>query len=143
MNNKKFKTELCENMELKGWCEYSENCRFAHNISELRCVNRHPKYKTTICKNFSLFKSCKYGRRCCFLHLEDLKSKNLSAGEFLNSENYSNENIEKRKKMPESLKNNYALIWSDEPLMYVGIKHRKYYQYSKHYKAPGEPVLKM
>ena len=63
----KYKTELCRNYSMYGFCSYSDRCQFAHGLEELRGRTRHPKYKTEYCRNF-LSGFCKYGSRCQFLH---------------------------------------------------------------------------
>jgi len=70
-NNKKanlYKTELCRSFEETGHCRYGSKCQFAHSVSELRHVDRHPKYKTEMCKTFWELGTCPYGKRCCFIH---------------------------------------------------------------------------
>ncbi|OUM62403.1 hypothetical protein PIROE2DRAFT_61919 [Piromyces sp. E2] len=78
-NNKKanlYKTELCRSYEETGSCRYGSKCQFAHSISELRPVDRHPKYKTEMCKTFWEQGTCPYGKRCCFIHTpRDLAKK--------------------------------------------------------------------
>lgn len=65
-----YKTELCRGYEEEGSCRYGSKCQFAHGMSELRPVQRHPKYKTEICKTFWERGECPYGKRCCFVHNE-------------------------------------------------------------------------
>ncbi|KAK9763540.1 hypothetical protein K7432_009685 [Basidiobolus ranarum] len=63
-----YKTELCRSYEESGTCRYSDKCQFAHGMSQLRDVPRHPKYKTQICRTFWEQGNCPYGKRCCFIH---------------------------------------------------------------------------
>ncbi|URE24373.1 hypothetical protein MUK42_21754 [Musa troglodytarum] len=63
-----FKTELCNKWEESGVCPYSEHCRFAHGIAELRPVLRHPRYKTELCRMIIFGAACTYGHRCHFRH---------------------------------------------------------------------------
>ncbi|KAI8055645.1 hypothetical protein BDF22DRAFT_610437, partial [Syncephalis plumigaleata] len=63
-----YKTELCRSYEETGHCRYSAKCQFAHGMTELRQVQRHPKYKTEICRTFWEKGTCPYGKRCCFIH---------------------------------------------------------------------------
>ncbi|EPZ35454.1 hypothetical protein O9G_004658 [Rozella allomycis CSF55] len=65
-----YKTELCRTFEETGFCRYGTKCQFAHDMSELRSVARHPRYKTEICKTFWEQGNCPYGKRCCFIHTE-------------------------------------------------------------------------
>lgn len=64
----KYKTEMCRNWEI-GFCEYGENCVFAHGVEELRSkTNLGIKYKTKKCKQFHEQGFCIYGSRCQFKH---------------------------------------------------------------------------
>ncbi|XP_010924639.1 zinc finger CCCH domain-containing protein 9 [Elaeis guineensis] len=67
-NQGMFKTELCNKWEESGECPYGENCQFAHGITELRPVIRHPRYKTQICRMILAGDTCPYGHRCHFRH---------------------------------------------------------------------------
>ncbi|KAG1346933.1 zinc finger CCCH domain-containing protein 9 [Cocos nucifera] len=67
-NQGMFKTELCNKWEESGECPYGENCQFAHGITELRPVIRHPRYKTEICRMILAGDTCPYGHRCHFRH---------------------------------------------------------------------------
>ncbi|GLT59258.1 hypothetical protein SLA2020_320870 [Shorea laevis] len=62
------KTELCNKWQETGSCPYGDHCQFAHGISELRPVIRHPRYKTEVCKMVLDGKTCPYGHRCHFRH---------------------------------------------------------------------------
>jgi len=73
-----YKTEFCRSWMENRTCKYGDKCQFAHGLSELRRVNRHPKYKTEICKAFHESGSCPFGTRCRFVHFapdENLKVK--------------------------------------------------------------------
>ncbi|XP_010248453.1 PREDICTED: zinc finger CCCH domain-containing protein 14-like [Nelumbo nucifera] len=67
-NQGMFKTELCNKWQQTGTCPYGENCQFAHGISELRPVIRHPRYKTEVCRMVLAGDTCPYGHRCHFRH---------------------------------------------------------------------------
>ncbi|KAF3339639.1 zinc finger CCCH domain-containing protein 9-like protein [Carex littledalei] len=67
-NQGMFKTELCNKWEESGECPYGEHCQFAHGISELRPVLRHPRYKTELCRMVLAGEACPYGHRCHFRH---------------------------------------------------------------------------
>ncbi|KAK0598727.1 hypothetical protein LWI29_037379 [Acer saccharum] len=62
------KTEICNKWEQTGTCPYGVNCQFAHGITELRSVKRHPKYKTQLCRMVLYGDKCPYGHRCHFRH---------------------------------------------------------------------------
>ncbi|KAJ0703425.1 putative transcription factor C3H family [Helianthus annuus] len=62
------KTELCNKWQETGTCPYGDNCHFAHGISELRPVIRHPRYKTEVCRMVLAGDICPYGHRCHFRH---------------------------------------------------------------------------
>ncbi|CAL4901692.1 unnamed protein product [Urochloa decumbens] len=63
-----LKTELCNKWEETGACPYGDRCQFAHGITELRPVIRHPRYKTQVCRMLLAGAGCPYGHRCHFLH---------------------------------------------------------------------------
>ncbi|XP_060194839.1 zinc finger CCCH domain-containing protein 14 isoform X2 [Lycium barbarum] len=67
-NQGMFKTELCNKWQETGTCPYGENCQFAHGITELRPVIRHPRYKTEVCRMVLAGDMCPYGHRCHFRH---------------------------------------------------------------------------
>jgi len=68
----RYKTELCRSYEETGGsCRYGDKCQFAHGVSELRTVDRHPRYKTQLCRTFHSRGFCAYGRRCHFIHNVD------------------------------------------------------------------------
>ncbi|KAD1573175.1 hypothetical protein E3N88_02423 [Mikania micrantha] len=62
------KTELCNKWQETGTCPYGDTCHFAHGISELRPVIRHPRYKTEVCRMVLAGDICPYGHRCHFRH---------------------------------------------------------------------------
>lgn len=68
INSGRYKTELCRQFIENGGCKYGDKCQFAHGISDLKDVNRHPKYKTDYCKTFHSKGFCPYGPRCHFIH---------------------------------------------------------------------------
>lgn len=63
-----YKTELCNKWQETGSCPYGQQCQFAHGLSELRPVVRHPRYKTQVCRMVLTGAACPYGHRCHFLH---------------------------------------------------------------------------
>lgn len=67
-NQGMFKTELCNKWQQTGACPYGDHCQFAHGMSELRPVIRHPRYKTEICRMVLAGDHCPYGHRCHFRH---------------------------------------------------------------------------
>ncbi|KAJ3683651.1 hypothetical protein LUZ60_013878 [Juncus effusus] len=72
------KTELC-NKWAEGGCPYSDKCRFAHGLEELRPVLRHPRYKTQVCRMFHSDTGCPYGHRCHFKHAVEPGSESAAA----------------------------------------------------------------
>ncbi|KAL9226523.1 hypothetical protein vseg_002328 [Gypsophila vaccaria] len=67
-NQGMYKTELCNKWQQTNTCPYRDHCRFAHGLSELRPVIRHPRYKTQVCRMVLLGTTCPYGHRCHFRH---------------------------------------------------------------------------
>lgn len=67
-NQGMMKTELCNKWQETGACPYGHHCQFAHGITELRPVIRHPRYKTELCRMVLAGDTCPYGHRCHFRH---------------------------------------------------------------------------
>nr|XP_023890258.1 zinc finger CCCH domain-containing protein 14 isoform X2 [Quercus suber] len=67
-NQGMMKTELCNKWQQTGTCPYGDHCQFAHGITELRPVIRHPRYKTELCRMVLAGDTCPYGHRCHFRH---------------------------------------------------------------------------
>ncbi|GMH19016.1 hypothetical protein Nepgr_020857 [Nepenthes gracilis] len=67
-NQGMYKTELCNKWQETGACPYGDQCQFAHGLSELRPVLRHPRYKTNVCRMVLAGIICPYGHRCHFRH---------------------------------------------------------------------------
>lgn len=60
----KYKTELCRNFELQGFCKFGESCCYAHGVHELRSkTHLNSNYKSKICKHFHGEGGCPYGLR--------------------------------------------------------------------------------
>lgn len=57
----RYKTELCRPFQESSFCRYGDKCQFAHGLSELRSLSRHPKYKTEPCRTFHTTGFCPYG----------------------------------------------------------------------------------
>lgn len=69
--NNKFKTELCKNYDLNGYCKWANNCFFAHGKAELKSkLPVSQFYKTKICKHFHKGGVCPYGSRCQYFHFK-------------------------------------------------------------------------
>ena len=73
-----YKTEMCRSFEETGFCRYGTKCQFAHDLTELREVYRHPRYKTEVCKTFWEQGHCPYGKRCCFIHSLNANIQSIS-----------------------------------------------------------------
>ena len=66
---KKYKTELCKNFEINGYCKYGDNCAYAHGIENLRLkITNTTAYRTKKCIQFFEKGYCPYGNRCQFAH---------------------------------------------------------------------------
>lgn len=74
-NQGMYKTELCNKWQETGTCPYGQQCQFAHGLSELRPVIRHPRYKTQVCRMILSGVNCPYGHRCHFRHSLSWKSR--------------------------------------------------------------------
>ena len=65
----KYKSELCKNYEILGYCPYGDKCDYAHGIKELRGINNiNQNFRIKKCKSFFLNGFCPYGNRCQFSH---------------------------------------------------------------------------
>jgi len=66
---KKYKTEFCKYWAEKGFCEFGDQCAFAHGNQEVR-QKQHvsSNYKTKKCNQFHETGFCPYGVRCQFVH---------------------------------------------------------------------------
>ena len=73
VDENKYKTEICKNWAMYGYCKYEFNCKFAHGDNELqeKAVPYKEKYKTKGCLTFYTQGHCPYGSRCLFLHMEE------------------------------------------------------------------------
>jgi Zinc finger C-x8-C-x5-C-x3-H type (and similar) len=65
-----YKTEICRAHQITGYCEYGDNCQFAHGYHQLRPRSYDAKYKTQLCRNFHVERNCQFGLRCKFIHDE-------------------------------------------------------------------------
>jgi hypothetical protein len=71
-SSRKYKTEICRNFELKGVCQWGQNCCYAHGKAELRTkISANDFYKTKVCRNFLDQGFCAYGSRCQYFHFKD------------------------------------------------------------------------
>ena len=88
----RYKTELCRSYEETGGsCRYGDKCQFAHGVSELRSVDRHPRYKTELCRTFHARGFCAYGPRCHFIHnVDEVQRTAASSKQVRKSLFYSN-----------------------------------------------------
>ena len=67
----KYKTEMCKNFELHGYCKWADGCCFAHGRAELRTKTLFNYfYKTKVCKHFHKNGFCPYGTRCQYFHFK-------------------------------------------------------------------------
>ena len=65
----KYRTELCKNYECYGYCQFGDNCAYAHGIENLRSkVTNTTAYRTKKCTQFFEQGYCPYGNRCQFAH---------------------------------------------------------------------------
>jgi len=65
----KYKTEVCKYWAAYGYCEFGDQCAFAHGKQEIReKVHISTNYKTKKCVQYHENLYCPYGQRCQFLH---------------------------------------------------------------------------
>ena len=78
-NPLKHKTELCKTFSEMGYCNYGENCRFAHGKHELVRLPVNKEMKKRKCKGYWGKSVCTYGVRCQFGHqaTENIGEKKL------------------------------------------------------------------
>lgn len=77
---KKYKTELCKNFEMRGFCKWGSKCCFAHGAHELRKKKHlNNQYKSKICKHYHRHGYCPYGLRCQYFHIKDNYDEFLTA----------------------------------------------------------------
>eukprot|EP00344_Euplotes_crassus_P000640 CAMPEP_0196994196 /NCGR_PEP_ID=MMETSP1380-20130617/482_1 /TAXON_ID=5936 /ORGANISM="Euplotes crassus, Strain CT5" /LENGTH=290 /DNA_ID=CAMNT_0042409501 /DNA_START=367 /DNA_END=1239 /DNA_ORIENTATION=+ len=71
----KYKTEICRNWQLEGYCRFGDECTFAHGGDELNRKATMPlNYKTKVCKQFTEEPYyCPYGEKCQFIHVNITK----------------------------------------------------------------------
>lgn len=67
----KYKTEICKNFEIHGFCKWGADCCFAHGRDELRNKTLFNYfYKTKVCKHFHKNGFCPYASRCQYFHFK-------------------------------------------------------------------------
>ncbi|CAD8061248.1 unnamed protein product [Paramecium sonneborni] len=91
-----------------GYCQYGQQCAFAHGKHEMRQKTHVPhNYKTQVCKNYTKFGYCCYGERCQFKHPEKKGNKLpcLIYQNLLSSigDNFFNQKLIKNKKRSKGL----------------------------------------
>lgn len=76
----KYKTEICRNWEMEGYCRFGDECTFAHGGDELnRRASMPANYKTKVCKQFTDEPFyCPYGEKCQFIHINITKKDQTS-----------------------------------------------------------------
>lgn len=91
--NPLFKTIICKNYIETGWCQFGDQCRYAHGKKDLRSkpdkfvidtnelsdemkakmkakAQSTPGYKSKLCQTFEETGHCQYGDICIFAHGE-------------------------------------------------------------------------
>ena len=74
-----YKTELCKNFQLLGFCEWGPRCCFAHGRAELRPKILDWRYRSRNCRQFFESGLCKYGARCQYRHASEAIDADLDA----------------------------------------------------------------
>lgn len=97
----KYKTEICRNWELEGYCRFGDECTFAHgNLDLNKKVSMPSNYKTKICKQFAEEPFyCPYGEKCQFLHTTSDSAQKTSNKAFNYSETLKEVTIQMEKRM--------------------------------------------
>ena len=99
--NPKYKTELCKNYDVYGYCKWADNCFFAHGKNELKSktlINHF--YKTKICKHYHRVGFCPYSSRCQYFHFKTYQIYQELLDSFESKLNHRiNENDQKLDKM--------------------------------------------
>lgn len=68
MKRIKYKTKICKNWDIMGFCTYRKRCLFAHGEIEILRKRTNNKFKTQLCKNWEEKGECLYGKKCYFIH---------------------------------------------------------------------------
>ena len=66
----KYKTELCRNLE-SGFCEFGENCFFAHSLEEIRGKSGAISIRKEKCKEYFELGYCINGSKCQHSHRDN------------------------------------------------------------------------
>jgi len=93
----KYKSEICKNFEIQGFCPYGDKCDYAHGIHELRLINQIQSNKLIKCRYFFQNGFCMYGKRCQFSHkiLNDFNiNKFLEVLKILGNQNKCNKRLQ-------------------------------------------------
>ena len=67
-SHSKYKTEMCRNFMLRGFCQKGNQCLFAHGMNELRPRYVGFNFRTKVCTAYRSTGFCKYGSRCTYVH---------------------------------------------------------------------------
>jgi len=67
----KFKTEWCHYLLELAVCPFGNECTYAHSVSELRVIDRHPRHRTENCRDYCDEGYCPFGERCSFIHARE------------------------------------------------------------------------
>lgn len=89
----KYKTEMCNNFLLNGYCKYDGRCKFAHGKNELAPKKVKEFYKQRKCETFFSKGACSYGSRCTFKH-DERKANEIFSSSYSSKLNLNTFNFE-------------------------------------------------
>ena len=63
-----LRTQICFNWKYKGFCEYGEDCKFAHGDKHLKPRIRIQNYKSKPCADLFKPSGCPFKTKCSYTH---------------------------------------------------------------------------
>ncbi|XP_003739550.1 uncharacterized protein LOC100899350 [Galendromus occidentalis] len=109
-NEEKIKSEMCRNLDEKGFCSYGSGCRYAHDKSELKTVIRHPKHKTQLCNDYHGAPAlCMFGSRCSYIHESEPRLREFNGTDDGNPGTFNSPLFVRRLRMLDDTIHEYSL----------------------------------
>uniref|UniRef100_A0A7E4W482 C3H1-type domain-containing protein n=1 Tax=Panagrellus redivivus TaxID=6233 RepID=A0A7E4W482_PANRE len=73
------RTKYCLEFKREGVCSYGDQCRYAHDITDLTLpVPAPPNYEKVPCRTYSVYGTCPYGTQCQFAHIKEDPAETLN-----------------------------------------------------------------